>query len=133
MSEVWDSYCVLDEYQENCINEVIQLTKLKDIPWDVKCKSNDDKKYTVNTENNEKSDNMDGLQSSLIDAESSCRIFIEQLDKVFKVLDEIANSYNDVASRTNSLMINCEHLLEQQVKISYTLFIHSEIHIFTSF
>ena len=58
---------------------------------------------------------VDGLQSSLLGAEVSIRIFVSELDRVLSTLGEIASLHDDVTGRTNSLMSNCENLLEQQV------------------
>ena len=58
---------------------------------------------------------IDGLQSSLVSSEQSCRSFMQELDSLLHTLGEVAALHEDVTSRTNSLMFNCENLLEQQV------------------
>jgi hypothetical protein len=58
---------------------------------------------------------IDDLQASLIKSESSCRAFLTELDSILGTLGEVSNLYDDVTGRTNSLMMNCENLLEQQV------------------
>ena len=58
---------------------------------------------------------IDGLQESLISSEISCRSFMTELDSLLLTLGEVSSLHNDVTGRTNSLMFNCENLLEQQV------------------
>jgi hypothetical protein len=58
---------------------------------------------------------IDGLQESLISSEISCRSFMTELDSLLHTLGEVSSLHNDVTGRTNSLMFNCENLLEQQV------------------
>lgn len=58
---------------------------------------------------------IDGLQESLVSSESSCRSFMGELDSLLLTLGDISSLHNDVTGRTNSLMFNCENLLEQQV------------------
>ena len=52
---------------------------------------------------------------SLRQIEASCRAFLSRIDEALKLLDSITVAYDDVTSRTNVLMVNCEALLEQQV------------------
>lgn len=61
-----------------------------------------------------------GLQNSLNTAEQSCSIFIQELDSILKTLSEVGSAYDDVTGRTNSLMVNCESLLEQQRTLEST-------------
>lgn len=56
------------------------------------------------------------LQRSLVNAEQSCSKTLQLLDSILRLLSEVSNDYEDVTGRTNSLMRNCEHLLEQQVR-----------------
>ena len=58
---------------------------------------------------------IDGLQESLVSSEISCRSFMTELDSLLLTLGEVSSLHNDVTGRTNSLMFNCENLLEQQV------------------
>lgn len=60
---------------------------------------------------------IDGLQESLISSEISCRSFMTELDSLLLTLGEVSSLHNDVTGRTNSLMFNCENLLEQQVRL----------------
>ena len=75
---------------------------------------------------------IDGLQASLVSSELSCRSFMVELDKLLHTLGEVAALHDDVTGRTNSLMFNCENLLEQQVQsilhfvqLYYSLFYES--------
>lgn len=65
--------------------------------------------------NNGSTSGIDDLQASLVKSESSCRAFLTELDSILGTLGEVSNLYDDVTGRTNSLMMNCENLLEQQV------------------
>lgn len=66
------------------------------------------------------SDGQLGMQNSLNTAELSCSTFITELDSILKTLAEVGSAYEDVTSRTNSLMVNCESLLEQQRTLEAT-------------
>jgi hypothetical protein len=83
---------------------------------------------------NENSD--EDFQMSLVSAERTCGSFIKELDESLKILDEVSASYDDVTGRTNTLMLNCENLLEQQVlyisatiSSSSTAIIHHSIYL----
>eukprot|EP00605_Chrysophyceae_sp_TOSAG23-4_P001842 GSChrysophyteH1.ASY1.ANO1.2034.1 assembled CDS len=68
------------------------------------------------------SDNsVDSLQKTLFSAEESCRNFMQELDTIVFILGEIGVSFNDVTGRTNSLMLNCEALLDQQHTLDVTV------------
>jgi hypothetical protein len=58
-----------------------------------------------------------GLQDSIVLTEKACRESMTAVDELLGVLNEISVDYQDVTGRTNSLMMNCENLLEQQVSI----------------
>ena len=64
--------------------------------------------------------NIDNLQSSLSGAELSCKEFMNELDDILRVLDEVLFSHRDVTGRTNSLTHSCESLLEQQHTLQAT-------------
>ena len=82
-------------------------------------KRGEENKTHVDSSENESSD--EDYQLSLVNAERVCHNFIKDLDDNLKILDEVSSSYDDVTGRTNSLMLNCEHLLEQQVNLQITL------------
>ena len=42
------------------------------------------------------------------------REFLEELDMILSSLEDMATAYDEVTSRSNTLMSNCENLLEQQ-------------------
>jgi hypothetical protein len=46
--------------------------------------------------------------------------FVKELDSILKTLGEVGDAYDDVTGRTNSLMVNCESLLEQQRTLEST-------------
>ena len=54
------------------------------------------------------------LQEAINDAELSCRSSLGILDELVTILQDVNLAYMDVTGRTNSLMTNCENLLEQQ-------------------
>ena len=49
------------------------------------------------------------------------RTFLAELDNILHTLGEVATLYDDVTGRTNSLMMNCENLLEQQHTLQATV------------
>ena len=129
MSSVWD-YCVFDGPTSNLMDSIENFIKsggkaasldriapsssgsanpvrIKD-QWDAQigtAKAGDDS-------------GIDGLQESLVSSESSCRSFMGELDSLLLTLGDISSLHNDVTGRTNSLMFNCENLLEQQVGLA---------------
>lgn len=63
---------------------------------------------------------IDGLQVSLTDTEESCRIFMEKLDNILITLKDVSLAHDDITGRTNTFMLNCEYLLEQQHSLQIT-------------
>jgi hypothetical protein len=63
---------------------------------------------------------IDGLQVSLTDTEESCRIFMEKLDNILITLKDVSLAHDDITGRTNTFMLNCEYLLEQQHSLQTT-------------
>jgi hypothetical protein len=57
---------------------------------------------------------IDMLQSSLRTAEGTCRGVMEELDLILSKLEDVGREYDDVTSRTNSLVVNCEAVLHEQ-------------------
>ena len=133
MSSVWD-YCVLDtatttliQNLENCseINNR-QISSIRDAPSSsgaLSSKSAATDQNVVNSMGDPADESgIDGLQASLVSSELSCRSFMVELDSLLHTLGEVAALHDDVTGRTNSLMFNCENLLEQQVNLqSYSL------------
>ena len=54
---------------------------------------------------------------TLVDVEKKCNQFLMKLDEILNILDDISLSHEEITSRTNVLMMNCESLLEQQVDL----------------
>lgn len=116
MSSIWD-LCAVDDTQLAEIlkyeQEILQMGK----------NSQTNSVNDINTSTNldsalECSDSgIDGLQAVLLNTESSCHNFMNELDHTLEMLCKVASSHSDVTGRTNSLMLNCENLLEQQVQI----------------
>jgi hypothetical protein len=52
---------------------------------------------------------------TLVEVENKCSSFLVKLDEILMILDDISLSHEEITSRTNVLMMNCESLLEQQV------------------
>ena len=67
------------------------------------------------------SSRVDELQGAITAAEESCRNFMTELDAIVFTLGEVGVGFNDVTSRTNSLMVNCESLLDQQHSMEVTV------------
>lgn len=61
------------------------------------------------------------MQSHFGAAENSCRGVLEELDSILAILEDVSNEYEDVTSRTNSLVMNCESVLEQQRELEATV------------
>jgi hypothetical protein len=45
------------------------------------------------------------------------------VDGLLTALSDVSSAYDDVMGQTNSLMVNCENLLEQQVTNSLIRFV----------
>jgi hypothetical protein len=126
MSSIWD-YCVLDESTNNLVTNLENFTKSSSKTLSINgsaASSSGAASNVISTGGkNMKSSalgaaddsGIDGLQESLVSSESSCRSFMEELDSLLHTLGEVSSLHNDVTGRTNSLMFNCENLLEQQV------------------
>eukprot|EP01041_Mallomonas_annulata_P006587 gene6587-13326_t len=118
MPEAWDLYCSLDYEQQEFIDSISKIVLAQKLDGERPCTSSDE----VGSPHHRDGDKqIDGLQHILTEADSSCRIFISELDKVLSVLDDVATAYADVTGRTNNLMINCENLLEQQYSLQSTV------------
>jgi hypothetical protein len=109
MSTIWD-HCIIDSELTNLIE---QMT-FKDYYFEEDDQTDDNKIESVSQK-----EDLDDLQIALNDVEYSCRNSLELLDNILLVLTEVVDDYNDVTGRTNSLMMNCEKLLEQQVLLFY--------------
>jgi hypothetical protein len=118
MSHLWDINGV-DDYQAQCIEEVDNIIKNK---WNKTTASTNAESMIVSTPNtltnNEFIHHHNSVYKSIETVEMSCRTFIDGLDDILSVLDQISLSHRDVTMRTNVLMNNCESLLERQVIIN---------------
>lgn len=54
-------------------------------------------------------------QTELNALERTCGEFLQTLDTSLRLISDIDKDYHDVTGRTNTLIQNCEDLLEQQV------------------
>lgn len=128
MSSIWD-YCVIDtataaliQNLENCseINTRL-LAADRDAPSSSGAMSSkaavSDRNIVLAMVASTDESGIDGLQASLVSSELSCRSFMTELDSLLHTLGEVAALHDDVTGRTNSLMFNCENLLEQQVTL----------------
>jgi hypothetical protein len=68
---------------------------------------------------------INNLQDSIVSTEQSCREALEMVDGLLTALSDVSSAYDDVMGQTNSLMVNCENLLEQQVINSLIRFVYS--------
>ena len=64
---------------------------------------------------------IDNLQNALVKTEENCSLYLQDIDKVLSSLDDINNSYEEVTGRSNTLVDNCETLLEQQHSLQVTV------------
>ena len=114
ISTAWE-ICVLDNSVLECLDTIKSHSK------HYSCREIVAQKTSIGIVNSSGSIGEDDLQSSLVGAEHSCKAFITELDDILKTLDEVSVAHADVTGRTNSLMMNCENLLEQQVFSSLIL------------
>lgn len=128
-SKIWD-YCVIDDELFNTLSQLdsnyliepnsnIKTSETSDI-CDEDLTSD---YYDNNSLNYSKGNKFDDIltQHELTVAEETSAFFLNELDKSLKLLSEMASEYSDVTGRTNSLIQNCENLLEQQV--SFIIFV----------
>ena len=125
MSSVWD-YCVLDApttiLLQNLENFASSNRKAISLDGEATSSSSGSKSLSKRGSSTQtvlptaiSNSGIDGLQESLISSEISFRSFMTELDSLLHTLGEVSSLHNDVTGRTNSLMFNCENLLEQQV------------------
>jgi hypothetical protein len=125
MSSIWD-YCVLDApttiLLQNLENFTSSNSKTRSPDGEATSSSSGSKSPSKRGSSTQtalpaaiSNSGIDGLQESLISSEISCRSFMTELDSLLHTLGEVSSLHNDVTGRTNSLMFNCENLLEQQV------------------
>lgn len=125
MSSIWD-YCVLDApttiLLQNLENFTLSNSKAISPDGEATSSSSGSKSPSKRGSSTQtvlpaaiSNSGIDGLQESLISSEISCRSFMTELDSLLHTLGEVSSLHNDVTGRTNSLMFNCENLLEQQV------------------
>lgn len=125
---IWD-LCLLDAEQESCIRSIKASTKLTASSWEDagEMHSGIDSSGGSNAASMAELDPMVLYsQENLISTEQSCKNFVRDLDGMIGMLDNIASAHSDVTGRTNSLMRNCEDLLERQVfQFVYNKMLHS--------
>ena len=114
---IWD-YCNVEGEQLKCINEVNLLLRNSEAPACAESVAPSTMPNSSQVEVESFTGSEYDAYVSLRDIETSCRTFMSRIDEVLKTLDDISVSYDDVTSRTNVLMVNCEALLEQQVYFS---------------
>ena len=61
------------------------------------------------------------LTGPLLVCHTYCSLYLQDIDKVLSSLDDINNSYEEVTGRSNTLVDNCETLLEQQHSLQVTV------------
>lgn len=107
---IWD-LCHLDS------ETLVQIDSIQPVA-PIKAKSTSAKSSSVTpvgSDETKDSNTIYDLQESIVSAEQSCRDALAVVDGLINVLNEVSVAYEDVTGRTNSLMMNCENLLEQQV------------------
>lgn len=113
----WE-YSLLDESQ---LNEIAKLESYLIQEYETnELNDLDNNKITTsetdgNNDNDNNEDDIEAMKNIIVNAESSCHLFVERIDEALQNLSELSTSYSDVTSRTNTLMQSCEDLLEQQV------------------
>ena len=115
---IWD-VSSLDFEQEECIKAVKALTRSVGAPPGVVGAAaavlTDAESKVPNNFEGISGGSTSSVVGKLLDVESSCKSFIQELDAVVASLDEITSAHHSVTGRTNSLMRNCEDLLDRQV------------------
>ena len=98
------------------------LDKLRDVLClDSLCSSSSSRAHTsTSNSGSPTSSGSEDDMDSLSKAELCCSAFKDELDSILKTLVEIGAAYEDVTGRTNSLMVNCESLLERQRTLETT-------------
>ena len=81
---------------------------------------NDKMVISSKTDNNN-NDEIYALQNSIIESERICNTSIIEINTLLSLLTSIDDYYGDVTKQTNTLMINCEQLLEQQHNYQQTV------------
>ena len=110
--DTWD-VSLLDDSQlsiiskyENLLNEATE-TELS--------KSTKDAMNGIEFSSSQSDYEIQTMEKVLSENEKSCKEFIDKIDDVLQILSDLSTSYSDVTGRTNTLMMSCEDLLEQQV------------------
>ena len=75
-------------------------------------------------------DEIYALQNSIIESERICHESIIEVNTLLSLLTSIDDYYDDVTKQTNTLMLNCEQLLEQQHNYQQTVDILKVTHDF---
>ena len=75
-------------------------------------------------------DEIYALQNSIIESERICHESIVEVNTLLSLLTSIDDYYDDVTKQTNTLMLNCEQLLEQQHNYQQTVDILKVTHDF---
>lgn len=108
---IWDSLS-LDVEQEECIRAIKAMTR---VPVQEGVAGGTIGNVENPVEPTVDEDQIYNIQENLAVLERSCSAFVRELDDMVTALDEINASHSSVTGRTNSLMRNCEDLLERQV------------------
>lgn len=110
MLSLWE-YCDIDDVQIHNLDVISKSLEEIDLSYSVSITQS-----SGEVECNENNPHRNILRC-LHSVEASCGEFIQQLDEILTVLDDISRAHNDVTGRTNDLMTNCESLLERQVYV----------------
>jgi hypothetical protein len=113
-ASIWD-LCSLNAEQEDCIKTVKCSTKLSPIETKL-TQEHSNANPPINATATELDPMVVYSQENLAATELSCQSFVRDLDGMIERLDAITTAHSDVTGRTNSLMRNCEDLLERQVR-----------------
>ncbi len=117
---IWD-VCSLDSEQEACIRALKDASRFQPAPDapDVKQANNQTAVESSSVNDNAILQEIDPeiifTKKNLISSEQACKQFITELDDLINILGKITSCHDDVTSRTNNLMRNCEDLLDRQV------------------
>ena len=136
---IWD-FCHLDS---SLLNNIEKLNKNDNNNGNNNCNNNntnkDQQNLTSKNDVNDKvvvissktdNDEIYALQNSIIESERICHESIIEVNTLLSLLTSIDDYYDDVTKQTNTLMINCEQLLEQQHNYQQTVDILKVTHDF---
>lgn len=111
-STIWD-YCYLDTETLKVLEDIKDDRNSN--PENFEGDSQNASSIAYDSESNKSNSEFKKKNSLVLKFENKSKVSLEIVDLILEDLNYIGKSYSDVSSRTSSLMLNSENLLEQQV------------------